>query len=197
MGDSSAAWHRCIGQDGRSCTQGSIPSQISIPICWCARAVCPGRSSILHLCRLAVGNKHGQLNEVWTLWTKFLLQPEPEFRPPMSEVVQALVRLVQRANMTKRMLDGDTSRRADDQDSDFIWRKQNPSLSGCIYFVRLAPSREGKTWKKKQRSLLVPRVHNHRFFMVTRECILWSMVVLCLQNSTLIVDLYHSIVFFG
>jgi len=48
------------------------------------------------------------------------VQPEPEFRPPMSEVVQALVRLVQRANMTKRMLDGDTSRRADDQDSDFI-----------------------------------------------------------------------------
>ncbi|XP_039826757.1 protein STRUBBELIG-RECEPTOR FAMILY 6-like isoform X2 [Panicum virgatum] len=48
------------------------------------------------------------------------VQPEPEFRPPMSEVVQALVRLVQRANMTKRMLDGDTSRRADDQDPDFI-----------------------------------------------------------------------------
>ncbi|KAL6867239.1 hypothetical protein ACP4OV_015263 [Aristida adscensionis] len=48
------------------------------------------------------------------------VQPEPEFRPPMSEVVQALVRLVQRANMTKRMLDGDTSRRADDQDQDFI-----------------------------------------------------------------------------
>uniref|UniRef100_A0A0D9VQD5 Protein kinase domain-containing protein n=1 Tax=Leersia perrieri TaxID=77586 RepID=A0A0D9VQD5_9ORYZ len=47
------------------------------------------------------------------------VQPEPEFRPPMSEVVQALVRLVQRANMTKRMLDGDSSRRADDQD-DFI-----------------------------------------------------------------------------
>ncbi|KAL5211143.1 hypothetical protein ABZP36_006766 [Zizania latifolia] len=45
-------------------------------------------------------------------------QPEPEFRPPMSEVVQALVRLVQRANMTKRMLDGDSSRRADDQDQD-------------------------------------------------------------------------------
>ncbi|TVU48168.1 hypothetical protein EJB05_07795 [Eragrostis curvula] len=47
------------------------------------------------------------------------VQSEPEFRPPMSEVVQALVRLVQRANMTKRMLDGDTSR-ADDQDQDFI-----------------------------------------------------------------------------
>ncbi|KOM29108.1 hypothetical protein LR48_Vigan635s003300, partial [Vigna angularis] len=30
------------------------------------------------------------------------VQPEPEFRPPMSEVVQALVRLVQRANMSKR-----------------------------------------------------------------------------------------------
>ncbi|XP_062216612.1 protein STRUBBELIG-RECEPTOR FAMILY 6-like [Phragmites australis] len=48
------------------------------------------------------------------------VQSEPEFRPPMSEVVQALVRLVQRANMTKRMLDGDTSRRTDDQDQDFI-----------------------------------------------------------------------------
>ncbi|MFS7950154.1 putative non-specific protein-tyrosine kinase RLK-Pelle-LRR-V family [Helianthus anomalus] len=30
------------------------------------------------------------------------VQPEPEFRPAMSEVVQALVRLVQRANMSKR-----------------------------------------------------------------------------------------------
>ncbi|XAR49819.1 Non-specific protein-tyrosine kinase [Bertholletia excelsa] len=30
------------------------------------------------------------------------VQPEPEFRPPMSEVVQALVTLVQRANMSKR-----------------------------------------------------------------------------------------------
>ncbi|KAK1652462.1 hypothetical protein QYE76_070267 [Lolium multiflorum] len=49
------------------------------------------------------------------------VQPEPEFRPPMSEVVEALVRLVQRANMTKRMLDGDnSSRRGDDQDQDFI-----------------------------------------------------------------------------
>lgn len=31
-------------------------------------------------------------------------QAEPEFRPPMSEVVQALVRLVQRANMSKRTI---------------------------------------------------------------------------------------------
>lgn len=30
------------------------------------------------------------------------IQPEPEFRPPMSEVVQALVRLVQRASVVKR-----------------------------------------------------------------------------------------------
>ncbi|PHT45799.1 Protein STRUBBELIG-RECEPTOR FAMILY 8 [Capsicum baccatum] len=37
------------------------------------------------------------------------VQPEPEFRPPMSEVVQALVRLVQRANMSKRL-------HSDDQD---------------------------------------------------------------------------------
>ncbi|CAN6219516.1 unnamed protein product [Urochloa humidicola] len=29
------------------------------------------------------------------------VQPEPEFRPPMSEVVQSLVRLVQRANITR------------------------------------------------------------------------------------------------
>ncbi|KAJ0988510.1 hypothetical protein J5N97_006866 [Dioscorea zingiberensis] len=35
------------------------------------------------------------------------VQPEPEFRPPMSEVVQALVRLVQRANMSKRLSTGD------------------------------------------------------------------------------------------
>ncbi|CAA7024684.1 unnamed protein product [Microthlaspi erraticum] len=34
------------------------------------------------------------------------VQPEPEFRPPMSEVVQALVVLVQRANMSKRTVAG-------------------------------------------------------------------------------------------
>ncbi|NP_001167741.1 Protein STRUBBELIG-RECEPTOR FAMILY 6 [Zea mays] len=49
------------------------------------------------------------------------VQPEPEFRPPMSEVVQALVRLVQRANMTRRMLDGEeASRRPDDQEQEFV-----------------------------------------------------------------------------
>ncbi|KAJ7533267.1 hypothetical protein O6H91_13G040000 [Diphasiastrum complanatum] len=32
------------------------------------------------------------------------VQPEPEFRPPMSEVVQALVRLMQRASLSKRRL---------------------------------------------------------------------------------------------
>ncbi|XP_042392659.1 protein STRUBBELIG-RECEPTOR FAMILY 7-like [Zingiber officinale] len=45
------------------------------------------------------------------------VQPEPEFRPPMSEVVQALVRLVQRANLSIKMGREDgvgTSRRADD-----------------------------------------------------------------------------------
>ncbi|KAH9305308.1 hypothetical protein KI387_009712, partial [Taxus chinensis] len=31
-------------------------------------------------------------------------QPEPEFRPPMSEVVQSLVRLMQRASLNKRMM---------------------------------------------------------------------------------------------
>ncbi|XP_011072711.1 protein STRUBBELIG-RECEPTOR FAMILY 7 [Sesamum indicum] len=38
------------------------------------------------------------------------VQPEPEFRPPMSEVVQALVRLVQRANMSKRTFGNEASR---------------------------------------------------------------------------------------
>lgn len=33
------------------------------------------------------------------------VQPEPEFRPPMSEVVQALVRLMQRASLSKRRSD--------------------------------------------------------------------------------------------
>ncbi|XP_010273793.1 PREDICTED: protein STRUBBELIG-RECEPTOR FAMILY 6 [Nelumbo nucifera] len=46
------------------------------------------------------------------------VQPEPEFRPPMSEVVQALVRLVQRANMSKRTTGDEQggSRRADEPD---------------------------------------------------------------------------------
>ncbi|PIA43963.1 hypothetical protein AQUCO_01800193v1 [Aquilegia coerulea] len=47
------------------------------------------------------------------------VQSEPEFRPPMSEVVQALVRLVQRSNMNMRD-DLSTSRRTDDSDqSDY------------------------------------------------------------------------------
>ncbi|KAJ9566635.1 hypothetical protein OSB04_002601 [Centaurea solstitialis] len=41
------------------------------------------------------------------------VQPEPEFRPPMSEVVQALVRLMQRASMANRR----TS-----EDSGFVFR---------------------------------------------------------------------------
>ncbi|XP_077224297.1 protein STRUBBELIG-RECEPTOR FAMILY 8-like isoform X2 [Tasmannia lanceolata] len=36
------------------------------------------------------------------------LQPEPEFRPPMSEVVQALVRLMQRASVIKRRSSDET-----------------------------------------------------------------------------------------
>ncbi|GAV86558.1 Pkinase domain-containing protein/LRRNT_2 domain-containing protein/LRR_4 domain-containing protein/LRR_6 domain-containing protein [Cephalotus follicularis] len=36
------------------------------------------------------------------------VQPEPEFRPPMSEVVQALVRLVQRASVVKRRSSDDS-----------------------------------------------------------------------------------------
>ncbi|KAK8584929.1 hypothetical protein V6N13_138872 [Hibiscus sabdariffa] len=46
------------------------------------------------------------------------VQTEPEFRPPMSEVVQALVRLVQRANMSRRTIgtDQDGSRRTNSTD---------------------------------------------------------------------------------
>ncbi|KAJ1696826.1 hypothetical protein LUZ63_005338 [Rhynchospora breviuscula] len=45
------------------------------------------------------------------------VQSEPEFRPPMSEVVQALVILMQRANMTKRALTGDGP---DAESHDFV-----------------------------------------------------------------------------
>ncbi|XP_022152611.1 protein STRUBBELIG-RECEPTOR FAMILY 6-like isoform X2 [Momordica charantia] len=46
------------------------------------------------------------------------VQPEPEFRPPMSEVVEALVRLVQRSNMSRRTFGSDhtASFRTDDPD---------------------------------------------------------------------------------
>ncbi|XP_073140818.1 protein STRUBBELIG-RECEPTOR FAMILY 6-like [Henckelia pumila] len=46
------------------------------------------------------------------------VQPEPEFRPPMSEVVQALVRLVQRANMSRRTTGKDAARNEKGEDSD-------------------------------------------------------------------------------
>jgi len=36
------------------------------------------------------------------------VQPEPEFRPPMSEVVQSLVRLMQRATLSKRRNESDS-----------------------------------------------------------------------------------------
>ncbi|KAL1203801.1 Protein STRUBBELIG-RECEPTOR FAMILY 6 [Cardamine amara subsp. amara] len=45
------------------------------------------------------------------------VQPEPEFRPPMSEVVQALVVLVQRANMSKRTVGVDPSQRSGSADT--------------------------------------------------------------------------------
>ncbi|XP_031118088.1 protein STRUBBELIG-RECEPTOR FAMILY 7-like [Ipomoea triloba] len=44
------------------------------------------------------------------------VQLEPEFRPPMSEVVEALVRLVQRANMSKRTFGNDQGDNADAKD---------------------------------------------------------------------------------
>ncbi|MCD7470975.1 hypothetical protein HAX54_011232 [Datura stramonium] len=50
--------------------------------------------------------------------TALCVQSEPEFRPHMSEVVQGLVRLVQRSNMSQR--EGlSASRRIDDDDDDY------------------------------------------------------------------------------
>eukprot|EP01018_Ginkgo_biloba_P026827 Gb_28995 [translate_table: standard] len=46
------------------------------------------------------------------------VQPEPEFRPPMSEVVQALVRLMQRAGLNKRISGDDSYRNSDHDPSD-------------------------------------------------------------------------------
>ncbi|XP_049397640.1 protein STRUBBELIG-RECEPTOR FAMILY 7-like isoform X7 [Solanum stenotomum] len=46
------------------------------------------------------------------------VQPEPEFRPPMSEVVEALVRLVQRANMSKRTYSIDRGSRGETDAQD-------------------------------------------------------------------------------
>ncbi|XP_073049561.1 protein STRUBBELIG-RECEPTOR FAMILY 7-like [Primulina eburnea] len=45
------------------------------------------------------------------------VQPEPEFRPPMSEVVEALVRLVQRSNMSKRTFGNEGTSRGETEDS--------------------------------------------------------------------------------
>lgn len=42
------------------------------------------------------------------------VQPEPEFRPPMSEVVQALVRLMQRASLSKRRSESASGLEAND-----------------------------------------------------------------------------------
>ena len=47
-------------------------------------------------------------------------QPEPEFRPPMSEVVQSLVVLVQRANMSKRTVGVDPSQRSAETTNDYM-----------------------------------------------------------------------------
>ncbi|KAL1814291.1 hypothetical protein DCAR_0518427 [Daucus carota subsp. sativus] len=48
------------------------------------------------------------------------VQPEPEFRPPMSEVVEALVRLVQRTNMSKRTVGNEQGLSPrDDNDREF------------------------------------------------------------------------------
>ncbi|PHU01026.1 Protein STRUBBELIG-RECEPTOR FAMILY 6 [Capsicum chinense] len=48
------------------------------------------------------------------------VQPEPEFRPPMSEVVEALVRLVQRANMSKRTYSIDRGSRGEAGAQDIV-----------------------------------------------------------------------------
>ena len=56
------------------------------------------------------------------------MQPEPEFRPPMSEVVQALVRLMQRASLSKRNSEVGTS----DAPESSLWEEQVCFIKLCI-----------------------------------------------------------------
>ena len=113
MGLPAAPRHRRARQNGGSRAQGSLPGQVPLPIRRRYRPLRPGDtmppppppySSICTSPSIRV-----------SLLFSFILkvQAEPEFRPPMSEVVQALVRLVQRANMSKRIGSGDEAEAQD------------------------------------------------------------------------------------
>ncbi|KAK4781136.1 hypothetical protein SAY87_017242 [Trapa incisa] len=67
---------------------------------------------------------------------------EPEFRPPMSEVVQALVRVVQRTNMSKRTFGKERVYKFLITDSTFIEDPSRGSTSVCDEY--LLPSRGSK-----------------------------------------------------
>lgn len=57
----------------------------------------------------------------WFWW--WCVQPEPEFRPPMSEVVQALVRLMQRASLSKRRSESAVGMEVNEP-ADLLWDLQ-------------------------------------------------------------------------
>lgn len=120
MGYSAAARHRRAGPDGRPRAARAVPVQIPLPLRRCHRPLCSGEGpsslSPIFLC------------DFWHCWNadagSWNLQPEPEFRPPMSEVVQSLVRLVQRANMTR--MHESQSRRHGESGGDYeFWARQN------------------------------------------------------------------------
>jgi len=94
VGYSAAARHRLARPDGWSSTGGAVPCEIALPVCRRNRSLCPGKSSQLS-CYFPLQT----FVQCCRLINLQLQQPEPEFRPPMSEVVQSLVRLVQRSCM--------------------------------------------------------------------------------------------------
>ncbi|KAK4791043.1 hypothetical protein SAY86_031456 [Trapa natans] len=63
------------------------------------------------------------------------IQGEPEFRPPMSEVVQALVRVVQRTNMSKRTFGKERVYKFLITDSTFIEDPSRGSTSVCDEYL--------------------------------------------------------------
>nr|GMD37127.1 protein STRUBBELIG-RECEPTOR FAMILY 6-like [Ipomoea batatas] len=74
------------------------------------------------------------------------VQPEPEFRPPMSEVVEALVRLVQRANMSRRTFGADSRTRY----SSHIDADPHPLRSLKMSSVKVDPGAPINTEDKAQ-----------------------------------------------
>eukprot|EP00267_Zea_mays_P050696 XP_020403539.1 hypothetical protein [Zea mays] len=112
MGYSAAARHRRAGADGRPRAARAVPVQIPLrPTRFAdAIALCVQVKKYLQSIQLDLiapilygSGISGAAAELLAPAGSCNLQPEPEFRPPMWEVLQSLVRqrLVQRANMAR------------------------------------------------------------------------------------------------